>query len=540
MNKAKQVFQKEYLRHKQKPLLIKLNGKEYVIPYAYLQRNPDNQLAKDYFIDDFFDAQQKDLSLYEKNKIEPKEVEWTDGKTKYTFFVPFALKDKNLSNSEIVSAIFKKAEQKYKKAASNVYRLQKAYPDSKETHGISAADVKSMQKKYRTYLWNKTKDKTKYGALVVGEFISKGVKAGARGIQLGAGKIVELTPEKFKRVAKRYALITLVGGASMTGSFYALRSTLSLPKHKITENVVPDTTKKVSVVEAAVLQMESIEEQVPKQEIKTTPKTKKEIAAHNKQVFLENLNEIKATLCFMENFSDKTYLDGNGVPTIGYGSTYFIDEKGKGDWSNSKVKKGMEISLKEADVQKERYLKFKVLPQMMEDVNVPLSAEEMIASSSFAYNVGPGGFRRSEYLKALNKGIKGKNLARCMFAAKKNNLGLVKRNLFAYYIMQKKVKVSDLLNMRAEGCYSLELYDCCATQGKGIKWEKDGLATFREDNIAANIAKAKKKRISKLGPCKLVREILPAKVVKSVLEKAKQKQAQAQFNMALMRTDNVH
>lgn len=540
MNKAKQVFQKEYLAHKQKPLLITLNGKEYVIPLAYLNQTSNEKLAKDNFIDDFFDAQQKDLSLYEENKIEPKEVEWTDGQTKYTFFVPFALKDKNLSNSEVVSAVFKKAEKKYKTAASNVRRLQKAYPDSKETYGISATNVKSMQKKYRTYLWNKTKDQTKYGALVMGEFISKGVKAGVHGLKLGANKIVELTPEKFKRVAKRYALVTLVGGASMTGSFYAVRSTLSLPKHKLTESIIPDTTKKVPVVEAVVLQTEGVEEQLPEQEIKKAPKTKKEIAAHNKQVFLENLNEIKATLCFMENFSDTTYLDGNGVPTIGYGSTYFIDEKGEGDWSTSKVKKGMEISLREADVQKERYLKFKVLPQMMKDVKVPLTAEEMIASSSFAYNVGPGGFRRSEYLKAMNKGIKGKYLARCMFDAKKNNMGLVKRNLFAYYIMQKKVKVSDLLNMRAEGCYSLELYDCCATQGDGIKWEKDGLATFREDNIAANIAKAKKKRISKLGPCKLVREILPAKVVKSVLEKAKQKQAQAQFNMALMRTDNVH
>lgn len=524
MNKAKQFFQDEYFAHKQKPLFIQLNGKEYVVPFAYLNQSADEQLAKDNFIDDFFDAQQKDLSLYEENKIEPKEIVWTDGKTKYTFFVPYSLKDKNISTSEIVSSIFKKAEKKYKKSSSLARSLQKSYPDSKKTYGVSAADVKSMQKKYRTYLWNKTKDKTKYGALVVGEFISKGVKVGVQGLKLGADKIVDLTPEKFKRVAKRYALVTLVGGASMTGSFYALRSTLSLPK---TENIVPIATKNIELQEV------SIKEKVSAPKKKTQPQTKQEIAAHNKQVFLDNLNEIKATLCFMENFSDTTYLDGNGVPTIGYGSTYFIDEKGKGDWSTTKVKEGMEISLKEADVQKEHYLKFRVLPQMIKDVKVPLSAEEMIASSSFAYNVGPGGFKRSEYLKALNKGVKGKNLARCMFAAKKNNLGMVKRNLFAYYIMQKKVKVSDLLNMRAEGCYSLELYDCCATQGKGVKWEKDGLATFREDNIAENIAKAKKKRTSRLGPCKLVREILPAKVVNSILKKT-QKQ---NVNLAMMQQE---
>ena len=408
MNKAKHAFQKEYLAHKQKPLLIKLNGKEYVIPLAYLDQISNEKLAKDNFIDDFFDAQQKDISLYEENKIEPKEIEWTDGKTKYTFFVPFALKDKNLSNSEIVSAVFKKAEKKYKKAAICAKKLKQAYPDSTEIYGISTEDVKSMQKKYRAYWWNKTKDRTKYGAIVMGEFISKGVKVGVYGLKLGANKIVELTPEKFKRVAKRYALVTLVGGASMTGSFYALRSTLSLPKQKVTENVVPIATKKVSTTKNIELQEESIKEKVSAPKKKPQPQTKQEIAAHNKQVFLDNLNEIKATLCFMENFSDTTYLDGNNVPTIGYGSTYFIDEKGRGDWSSSKVKNGMEISLREADLQKERYLKFRVLPQMMKDVKVPLSAEEMIASSSFAYNVGPGGFKRSEYLKALNKGVKGK------------------------------------------------------------------------------------------------------------------------------------
>ena len=99
--------------------------------------------------------------------------------------------------------------------------------------------------------------------------------------------------------------------------------------------------------------------------------------------------------------------------------------------------------------------------------------------------------------------------------------------------MQKKLKVSDLLNMRAEGCYSLELYDCCATQGNGVKWEKDGLATFREDNIAANIVKAKKKRTSKLGPCKLVREILPAKVVNTILKNAKK----PNVNLAMMQRE---
>lgn len=533
MVKAEQFFQAEYLAHKRKPLLTSINGKEFVVPYVYVRNALDEKSALADFQDDFFDAQQKDLSLYEENKIEPREIDWTDGKNKYTFFVPFALKDKNLSNSAIITAIFKKAERKYKKAASLAQNLRQAYPNSKKSYGVSAADIKSMRKEYRAFLWNKTKDKTKYGALLLGNFALKGIKAGARELKFGAHKMVELTPDRVKKMVKRYALATLVGGATLTGGIYALK-TSSLPKQKSIENIVAAIPKKISEAKESLPQQKVVQEKISVQKIADEPKTKQEIAAHNKQIFLDNINEIKATLCFMENFAANTYLDGNDVPTIGYGSTYFIDEKGEGDWSTSKVKKGMKISMREADVQKERYLKFKVLPQMIKDVKVPLSPEEMIAASSFAYNVGPGGFKRSKFLKAMNNGVKGKNLARCMFDAKKNNPGLVKRNLFAYYIMQKKVKVADLLDMRTEGCYSLELHDCCATKDNAVKWEKDGLATFREDNIVANIAKAKKARSSVIGKCKLVKEVLPDKVVRAILNNAKQ---QKNLNVALLQTN---
>ncbi len=511
MNKAKQVFQKEYLAHKQKPLLITLNGKEYVIPLAYLNQTSDEKLAKDNFIDDFFDAQQKDLSLYEENKIEPKEVKWTDGHTKYTFFVPFALRDKNLSNSEVVSAVFEKAEKKYKVAASNVCRLQKAYPDSKETYGISAADVKSMQKKYRTYLWNKTKDKTKYGAIVMGEFISKGVKAGVHGLKLGANKIVELTPEKFKRLVKRYALVTLVGGASLTGGVHALRSGLSLPKQNLVEKVIPWDDEDIA----------ELSENLPSEkEIKNAIKEKNKIANHNKKMLLDNINEIKTVLCFMENFSPHTFPDGNGVPTIGYGCTYLIDEHAKGNRKIYPITDKMTMTMSDANIQKDRYLKFRVLPQMMKDVKVPLSKEEMIASCSFAYVVGPENFKGSEYLAALNKGIKGAELGRYLLGFAKDQ-GVVKRNLFANYILTKKLKPVDFLDLRTEGCYTLEMEDCCFMDGDRVKRDKNGLGRFKEDRLEENLAKAKLDRYSpNIGPCLLVHEVLLDEVVDIVRKHA--------------------
>lgn len=480
MNKEQQFFQNEYISHKKAPLLLKINGKEFVVPYAYVQKNSNLQNAQENFIDDFFDAQQKDLSLYAKNNIEPQEIAWTDGKTKYTFFVPFALKDKNLSNSDIVSAIFKKAERKYKKAASRAKKLQQAYPDSKKSYGVSSNDVKSMRKQYRIYLWNKTKDKTKYGALLTADFIRKGIKAGAE-------KIADLTPEKLKRLTKRYALATLIGGAALAGGYKLSQSDI----FKRSDNI----------------------ENVSKQEL---------IKRHNVQVFDESLNEIKTVLCFMENFSSKAFKDGKGVPTIGYGCTYLLDENGRGNRKISPVEMGTEMTMEEAVEQKDRYLIHRVKNQILEDIKVPLDKNHMIATTSFMYVIGPNAFKKSGYLKAMNKGVQGEELARYMLGFAKDK-GVIKRNWFAAQILAGKMKPVDFLDLRAEGCYTLDVEDCCKMNGNRVWRDENGLGVFYLDSLNNNINLAKKARVSpKIGSCRLVHEILLPEIVEAVKNNARQ------------------
>lgn len=479
MKKAKQFFQNEYSAHNQEPFFVQLNGKEYVVPYAYLAQTSDMKLAQENFLDDFFDAQQKDISLYEKNNLEPREIVWTDGKTDYTFFVPFALKDKNISNSEIVSAIFKKAEKKYKRAATCAKNLYQAYPDSKKSYGLSSSDVKSMRKQYRAYLWNKTKDKTKYGALLVGDFIVKGVK-------LGAHKVAELTPDKLKKVTKRYALATLVGGAALVGGY--------------------------KLVQSDIFKSDKIEN-VSKEEL---------IKRHNTQVFDESLNEIKTVLCFMENFSSKAFKDGKGVPTIGYGCTYLLDENGRGNREISPVEMGTEMTMEECMEQKDRYLIYRVKNQIVEDIKVPLDKKHMIATTSFMYVIGPKAFKNSEYLKAMNKGIQGAELARYMLGFAKDK-GVVKRNWFAAQIMTGKMKPVDFLDLRAEGCYTLNMEDCCKMNGDRVWRDENGLGVFYLDSLDNNINLAKKERVSpKIGSCRLVHEILLPEVVDAVKNNALQ------------------
>ena len=285
MNKAQQFFQKEYLSHKQRPVSVQINGKDFVIPYAYTKTNQPKSVITKSFLNDFFDAQHKESSIYAKHNIEPRKVVWVDDDTKYVFLEPFALRNKNLSNSEIISAVFKKAEKRYNNAAVLTERLQKAYPDEKKSYTISSADVKSMKSEYHRYLWNKTKSKTKYGASLVADFLRRSIVSTSH-------KIADLTPDKLKRAAKKYALAALIGSATIGGGY------------KLAQSDIFNSDK-----------IENIGDQ-------------NAIQKHNAEVFDESLDDIKTVLCFMENFSSKAFKDGKGVPTIGYGCTYLIDENG--------------------------------------------------------------------------------------------------------------------------------------------------------------------------------------------------------------------
>ncbi len=485
MNKAQQFFQKEYLSHKQRPVSVQINGKDFVIPYAYTKTNQPKSVITKSFLNDFFDAQHKESSIYAKHNIEPRKVVWVDDDTKYVFLEPFALRNKNLSNSEIISAVFKKAEKRYNNAAVLTERLQKAYPDEKKSYTISSADVKSMKSEYHRYLWNKTKSKTKYGASLVADFLRRSIVSTSH-------KIADLTPDKLKRAAKKYALAALIGSATIGGGY------------KLAQSDIFNSDK-----------IENIGDQ-------------NAIQKHNAEVFDESLDDIKTVLCFMENFSSKAFKDGKGVPTIGYGCTYLIDENGRGNREISPIRMGMNMTMDEAVEQKDRYLIHRVKKQILEDVKVPLEKKDIIASATFMYVIGPNAFKKSEYLKAMNNGVEGEELAHYMLGFAKDK-GVVKRNWFAAQIMSGKLETADFLDFRAEGCYSLEMEDCCEMDGNRVKRDENGMGCFIDDHFEENIAKAKKKRSSVIGECKIVREILPQKVVSSVLDNNQKKD----FNLAL-------
>ena len=97
-----------------------------------------------------------------------------------------------------------------------------------------------------------------------------------------------------------------------------------------------------------------------------------------------------------EQFSSKPYLDPVGIPTIGYGSTFYEN--------------GAKVTMKDAPITKERakalfiYVLSEKVTNIKRYLKVELSSNQFSAVVSLVYNIGIGNFSNSTLLKYLNKG----------------------------------------------------------------------------------------------------------------------------------------
>lgn len=97
-----------------------------------------------------------------------------------------------------------------------------------------------------------------------------------------------------------------------------------------------------------------------------------------------------------EGFRAKPYLCSAGVPTIGYGSTFYAD--------------GTKVTLADPPINRAdaEYLTRLVLDKFADKVKklvkVDLTTNQLSALISFTYNLGVGAFRSSTLLKVINRG----------------------------------------------------------------------------------------------------------------------------------------
>jgi len=123
-----------------------------------------------------------------------------------------------------------------------------------------------------------------------------------------------------------------------------------------------------------------------------------------------------------EGFRSSPYLDQNGIPTIGYGSTYYQDGT-KVTMQDPAITKDQAIEILQTYVQK-----FEAI--VNDHVTVSLNQNQFDALVDFTYNVGPGNFLSSTLLRLLNQGQYDQIPAQFMRWNKTNgqpNAGLTRR-----------------------------------------------------------------------------------------------------------------
>lgn len=493
MNKADllQFLKNEYLQDKQTPKVIRLLGHEYVVPYPYVRDFQDYQKA---FMNDFFDLMKKDYLRYKHRNEEPRYICLSSGEKDVRLVVPYALRYKQSTAKELAHKIFQRADTKYWKAVNLSAKLAEIYPERPFQTLVSLSQLKDMRNAYRMNQFKEVRDKTAYITKKVGNFLAKNARKATDNI-----KSVDV--EKLKKKARTWAVATMLG-ATITAAVYSA--------FQIKDNI----------------------------------EQKKEIPDKNPlnhaQMFSRCHDAIKVSLAFAENFAPNAFKDGVGVPTIGYGCTYYLDENGNGSLQTSPVKKGDKITKEEANVQKERYLQFEILKQIQENVKVPMDEATTIATYNFAYVLGSTNFRKSEYLKALNEGKKGAELAKYLTGYRQQK-GLLPRFYFMGALLNGKLKTSDLLNLTAEGCYNLSVKDVCYHKGNKLLLDEEGFASFNYDKLADNLQKACKTRRSKAcgnKKCPTVNEILPQSVIDGVLQMEKSRTYTGLLSDKLLNPDN--
>lgn len=462
-------LESEYKAANAEPVFMRLHNKKYLVPYPYVRDYKDYKKA---FLNDFFDIMRKDYLAYQKHNLPVQYITWHDDDKHRKLIVPYDLRNKQVSPQEVANRIFKRAEKKYIKAVRLSMELAKAYPDRPYQTLINVAHVRDMQKANYEHQLKLARDKAVYITKKVGRFLAQNaVKA--------TNNLKNLDVENLKVKARRWAVGVMLT-TTITGAVYAA--------------------------------FQINEKQTEKKEIKA-----KDPLGHA-QMFERCHDAIKVSLAFAENFADSAFKDGEGVPTIGYGCTYYLDANGNGSRETSPVKMDDKITMEDANTQKERYLKFEILKQVQENVKVPMDEETTIATYNFAYVLGSTNFKKSEYLKALNEGKKGSELARYLTGFRVQK-GLLPRFYFMGALLNGQMKVSDFMELTAEGCYNLKAKDVCLYEKGKLKLDEDGFAHFCYDRLPENIEQAKKSRRSKAcggKKCPQVKDILPQSVLDGV------------------------
>jgi GH24 family phage-related lysozyme (muramidase) len=252
---------------------------------------------------------------------------------------------------------------------------------------------------------------------------------------------------------------------------------------------------------------------------------------HNVELFEKLRSEVKMSLIFVENDYPYVYNCGKAW-TTGGGLTVLYNADG----TYKRVTKSTRVpSVENRDKYMGRYMTFEILSDIKKYVKVPMDEKTLITTCMFRYCIGSSNFQKSKYLKYLNSGKTGAELSKTLTGWREQK-GVLNRCYFFAALLENKIKITDLLNLRCEGCYNLDLKDIIVYKNGTIKTDKNNFCEWNFSKLKSNLAKAKEKRTTTLNlankktvrvECKLVKDVIMDYVLEDVNKHAKEKRKKA-------------
>ena len=433
------------------------------------------------FLDDFYDVNNILEEQYKKYNEEPLYVEYN----KRRYVVPRAYAEENLSAEQIAQKVFKKALSKYKRAISVVAGINKIKPDEDRIVSISYNKYKENKRYYRKLVAKKIVNQVARGIVLTGNFLAKGAC-------FVGEKAFGIRPEDLKKYCRRsMAGLMLVGGIYLTAT---KTDVVERIKDKIENNRDNKKLKKIKFAEEFSAEYNNDE-------------------YGNLRTLDRAYDDLSVVLAAVEGFYPKAFDDGLGNYTIGYGTTFYIDENGK---CCGKVKPGDEISMEDAFIQKQRYIAHYMLPCLAK-VNRSLSEKEIIGLMTTGFCIGHNALNRSDFLKKLSANEKDAWQSLSVYG---KQAGVRKRTALTAAYVKGEISTNDLLSFgwkNGENIYKFSIsdfYECRPGTQRPYK-NKDG---YCRNIYYDKVGECVRDVIAKGVKCP-VRDIMPDSVLKSVEKK---------------------
>ena len=586
---------REYEKHGSDDfLLVDLGEKTYVVPYKYTIGSNSVKTSQQRFLTALLDFEDMEIGKYHRAGQAVMSVAY-EGRD---YVIPFDRKGK-FSPQDLALELHQKADTKYNAIINAARTLEQngnpidmldfssfsADKYAKELNDLNATMLLDEQSPEKLKILNfldsvEEKPVSKFHTSV--KKISKSI--GKKLIEAERNAARQYIPTSYK-VSALAAMV----GLGATAGFMSNKQHSDDKKNINVEHVV-HTTPQDDVWENGTSDARTAQfiaqNEAKKENTKETPQESKKDKKANKEATAEELPEVKhkkspespnayfvnfmgkklsdkygnihqmqklkpeisAVLISVEGFAHGAFRDGGGTPTIGAGTTFYLNEKGK----ETGVQMGDRTSTWRGMLHKWRYINKYMVNYLGDKFGRSCSDREIMAGVGAGFCWGPSAFATSEFLKSMKNNEKLGDQLRKLSGFRKQK-GLLKRSYVLACCLSGVWTPKDLLDLPVYkiedkgfvhcSIYTLDLHEILPCRkdanGKYLKDEdgndipqvaKDG---FCYDFYLDKATEIRQKLIdeAKKGKAeyRTVRQLLPPDMVKSI-EKTKYDRVQLSKN----------